>query len=137
MTLANTRAAVGASHGLKLISAPRRITASKGNDLHSIANLHALQTLYSACKKHEIAAEDLPYHQLIAVHASKASALERGEYNLASMPNIKLGNDVNYALGSIYQLRTFPSIFVYDNSGKLAKAFVGNADVPTILAALK
>ena len=59
------------------------------------------------------------------------------DYNLSAMPNIKLGNDVSYALGSIFQLRTFPSIFVYDNSGKLAKAFVGNADVPTILAALK
>ena len=59
------------------------------------------------------------------------------EYNLASMPNIKLGNDVNYALGSIYQLRTFPSIFVYDRTGKLAKAFVGNIGVPAILEALK
>ncbi|MBC7508067.1 MAG: redoxin domain-containing protein [Ferruginibacter sp.] len=59
------------------------------------------------------------------------------EYNLASMPNIKLGNDVNYALGCIYQLRTFPSIFVYDRTGKLAKAFVGNIGVPAILEALK
>ncbi len=84
-TLTDTRAAVGASHGLKLISAPRRVTASNGNDLLSLANLPALQTLYTACKKHEIAVEDLPYHQLVAVHASKASALERGEYNLASI----------------------------------------------------
>jgi thiol-disulfide isomerase/thioredoxin len=59
------------------------------------------------------------------------------EYNLAAMPNIKLGSDVNYALGSIYQLRTFPSIFIYDHKGKLAKAFVGNAGVPAILDALK
>ena len=59
------------------------------------------------------------------------------DYNLAAMPNIKLGNDANYALGSIFQLRTFPSIFVYDQTGKLSKAFVGNIDVPAILAALK
>ena len=59
------------------------------------------------------------------------------EYGLSSMPNIKIGNDINYALGSIYQLRTFPSIFVYDHTGKLAKAFVGNAGVPAILDALK
>ena len=59
------------------------------------------------------------------------------DYNLSAMPNIKLGNDVNYALGSIYQLRTFPSIFVYDNTGKLSKAFLGNIGVPAILEALK
>jgi len=59
------------------------------------------------------------------------------EYTLSSMPNIKLGQDVNYALGSIFQLRTFPSMFVYDHTGKLAKAFVGNIGVPAILDAVK
>ena len=59
------------------------------------------------------------------------------EYALSEMPNIKLGQDVNFTLGSIYQLRTFPSIFIYDNTGKLAKAFVGNIGVPAILDALK
>jgi len=58
-------------------------------------------------------------------------------YGLSSMPNIKLGQDVNSKLGSIYQLRTYPSIFVYDNKGILAKAFVGNIGVPAILDAVK
>ena len=59
------------------------------------------------------------------------------DYNLSAMTNIKLGNDVNYALGSLFQLRTFPSMFVYDHTGKLAKAFVGNIGVPAILDAVK
>ena len=59
------------------------------------------------------------------------------EYNIASMPNIIMAQDQNYTLGSKYQLRTYPSIFVYDNSGKLAKAFVGNVGVPAILDAVK
>ena len=59
------------------------------------------------------------------------------DYNLSAMPNIKLGNDVNYALGSLFQLKTFPSTFVYDHTGKLAKAFVGNISVPAILDAVK
>jgi small ligand-binding sensory domain FIST len=85
--LANTRAAVGASHGLQLISSPRRITKTNGNDLFSLASLPALSTLFSACKKQDISItkDDIPYHQLVAVYANKASQLERGDYNLASL----------------------------------------------------
>jgi len=59
------------------------------------------------------------------------------DYNISSIPGIIMGQDINYALGSRYQLRTYPSIFVYDASGKLAKAFVGNVGVPAILDAVK
>jgi small ligand-binding sensory domain FIST len=85
VTLTSTHAAVAASHGLQLISSPRRITKTKGNDLQALANQPALSHLLSACKKQDIAGEDLPYHQLSAVYASKASLIERGEYNLASI----------------------------------------------------
>lgn len=85
--LDNTNAAVTASHGLQVISSPRRITKTNGNDLLSLANLPALTTLFSACKKQDIAIsnDDIPYHQLMAVYANKASQLERGDYNLASL----------------------------------------------------
>ena len=59
------------------------------------------------------------------------------EYNIASMPSIIMAQDLNYTLGSRFQLRTYPSLFVYDASGKLAKAFVGNVGVPAILDAVK
>jgi thiol-disulfide isomerase/thioredoxin len=59
------------------------------------------------------------------------------DYDLVAMPNVKMGHDDNFKLGSIFQLRTFPSIFVYDQRGKLAKAFIGNIGVPAILAAAK
>ena len=58
------------------------------------------------------------------------------DYGLSSLPNIKLGQDVNFKLGSIYKIRTYPSIFVYDQKGILAKAFVGNIGVPAILNAV-
>ncbi|MEO6546417.1 MAG: TlpA disulfide reductase family protein [Ferruginibacter sp.] len=58
-------------------------------------------------------------------------------YGLSAMPNVKLGQDVNLKLGLIYKIRTFPSIYVYDNSGSLAKAFVGNIGIPAILDAVK
>lgn len=89
VSLHNTNAAIGASHGLKLISAPRRITKTKGNDLLSIANLPALGNLLSTCKKQDFAQnksiDDLPYHQLTAVYACKANLIERGGYNLADI----------------------------------------------------
>ena len=59
------------------------------------------------------------------------------DYNIASMSNITMGQDLNYALGSKYQLRTYPSVFVYDAKGVLAKAFIGNVAVPAILDAVK
>ena len=85
VTLNNTAIAVAASHGLKIISSPRKITAVKGNDLLKLASQPALATLSSAWQKHAKTTDTPPYHQLMAVYASKASALERGEYSLASI----------------------------------------------------
>ena len=85
VTLNSTMMAVAASHGLKIISSPRKITAMKGNDLLKLANQPALATLTSAWQKHAKSTDTPPYHQLMAVYASKASALERGEYSLASI----------------------------------------------------
>ncbi len=83
--------------------------------------------------------EELKNIQILMVSPSSYGAVKQfyEEYTLSAMPNIKLGNDINYALGSIYQLKTFPSIFIYDQFGKLAKAFVGNIGVPAILDAVK
>ncbi len=85
VALKNVNMAVAASHGLKIISSPRKITAVLGNDLVSIANLPALNTLISAWQKQAKTSSSPPYHQLMAVYASKASMLERGEYDLASI----------------------------------------------------
>jgi small ligand-binding sensory domain FIST len=91
--LNNVNGAVAASHGLKILSPPRRISACNGNDLLKVANIPALTSLTSAWQKHDKSEADLPYHQLMIVHASKASALERGEYNLASMIIANKDND--------------------------------------------
>ncbi|MFT3680598.1 MAG: redoxin family protein [Ferruginibacter sp.] len=59
------------------------------------------------------------------------------EYNIQSMPNIKMGQDLNYILGSQYQPTRYPGIFIYDAAGNLVKVFAGNAGVPAMLDALK
>ncbi|MEP7107091.1 MAG: TlpA disulfide reductase family protein [Ferruginibacter sp.] len=58
-------------------------------------------------------------------------------FGLSSMPDVRIGQDINYKLGSIYQLKTYPSTFVYDNRGILAKAFVGNIGIPALIDAVK
>ena len=85
VALNNTNMAVAASHGLKIISSPSKITAAQGNDLLTVANLPALNTLTSAWQKHAKTTNVPPYHHLMAVYASKANQVERGEYNLASI----------------------------------------------------
>lgn len=77
--------------------------------------------------------------QILMVSPSSYPAIKQfyEDYGMAAMPNIKLGQDVNYTLGSIYQIRTFPSMYVYDHNGKLVKAFVGNVDAPAIINAVK
>ena len=92
VTLNNVSSAVAATHGLKLLSLPRKITACNGNDLLSVANIPALTSLNSAWQKHgstwqkhDKSTTDLAYHQLMIVYAAKANQLERGEYNLASI----------------------------------------------------
>ncbi|WP_020167742.1 MULTISPECIES: FIST C-terminal domain-containing protein [Methylotenera] len=90
MQLSNTDYAVGATHGLKLITSPRRVTACHQHDIQKVANLPALNTLKSAFNKHAAntaptSQTSLPYHQLMAVHATHASQIERGDYSLATI----------------------------------------------------
>ena len=85
LVLNGTRGAVAATHGLKLISAPRKISASNGHDVMSLGNSNALNSLTLAWQKHAKTKENPPTHQLMAVHASKAALLERGDYHITSI----------------------------------------------------
>jgi small ligand-binding sensory domain FIST len=76
---------VGASHGLKFISSPRKITACHQYDLLSIANNSALSSLKAACLQENFTDDDLPYHLLMVAHAKTSKAFERGEYELTSI----------------------------------------------------
>ena len=59
------------------------------------------------------------------------------EFGLASLSNVKVGQDINFKMGILYKVRTYPSIFLYDRKATLAKAFIGNIGVPAILDALR
>ena len=77
--------AVGATHGLKLLTSPRRVTAANQLDVATIANLSAYTTLQSAWAKHTKDNTPIAFHQIMAVHASRAAQIERGDYALSSV----------------------------------------------------
>jgi thiol-disulfide isomerase/thioredoxin len=83
--------------------------------------------------------EELKDIQIVMVSALPYSLIRTFyiEYNILSMPNIKMGQDVNFVLGTKYLPERYPGIYVYDAAGNLAKVFAGNVGVPTILDAVK
>lgn len=77
--------AIAASHGLKLISTPKKISRVQGYDLMRIANASALQALTEAWHQYSKSTEAPPYHQIVAVHARKLTILARGDYHLSAL----------------------------------------------------
>jgi len=59
------------------------------------------------------------------------------EYKLADYPNITMGRDPSYFLGTFFKVRSFPSIFLYDKKGNYVTSFVGSTPIEQIAAALK
>ena len=58
------------------------------------------------------------------------------DYKIADYPNIIMGRDPSYFLGTFFHVRFFPAIFVYDKKGKFVKSFDGNAPIEKIAEAL-
>ena len=74
---------------------------------------------------------------MISVLPNKFNRPFFDEYQLAAFPNIKLGTDLTYKLRQLYQVKTLPAMYVYDLNGNLAKAFIGNINIPAIIDAVK
>jgi thioredoxin-related protein len=58
------------------------------------------------------------------------------EFGIAKYPNITMGMDYRYLLGSFFNIDAVPAVFVYNKNGKFVKAFDRNASVQSIAAAL-
>ena len=59
------------------------------------------------------------------------------DFSVYKMPNITVAHDDNLTLSKLFQLRTFPTMFVYNRMGKLVKTFVSNVSIPEVLQAVK
>ena len=58
-------------------------------------------------------------------------------YGLDKFPNIHVGHDKGYIMGTFYKITSLPGIFVYDKKGKLLAGFDTNIKVDKLLETLK
>lgn len=77
--------AIAASHGLKWLSSARKVSTSQRFELHSVANVAALNSLQTAYDALDAPAEGLPLHLLNVAYAQSSKAFAQGQYALASI----------------------------------------------------
>lgn len=65
-----------------------------------------------------------------SVEEIKTFAITRG---LTKMPNFKVGQDPEFKLGTFYELKEIPSIFVYGKNGKLKKTFDSKVKIEDLI----
>ncbi len=58
------------------------------------------------------------------------------DFGIAKYPNIIIGRDPGYNLGTFYKVHSFPSIFLYNKKGEFVQAFDGSVPVEKIAEAL-
>jgi len=80
--LHGVKGAVSATHGLRLLTTPEKITKVHAYDLQLLGNGAALQTLQQACSND---CQNVPLHRLMVVFADSAQAIAQGDYQLASL----------------------------------------------------
>ncbi len=59
------------------------------------------------------------------------------DFNMGAYPNIKVGLDNSYFLGTFFQIHSFPSIYVYDKKGKFKAFFEGTVKWEKVAEALQ
>lgn len=88
ITLKHTRGVVAATHGLRFLNEPKRITLANKYDIHTLGDENALTSLQRAYTQHNQIHnhyEAIPYHQLIAVYANEIELINNGNYNQATL----------------------------------------------------
>jgi thioredoxin-related protein len=76
--------------------------------------------------------------QIIMVSSLTYEAVKKfyETYKIVDYPDIKMGVDKNYFLGSFYKLTSFPNIFLYNKKGKYKATFTSSNTIEDIIAAL-
>ncbi|MFZ9660335.1 MAG: peroxiredoxin family protein [Chitinophagaceae bacterium] len=58
------------------------------------------------------------------------------QYKLERFPNIHMGRDVNYFLGTYYRIKYSPFVVIYDKDRNLTRVYEGGAKIEKIMEAL-
>ncbi|MEO6490327.1 MAG: thioredoxin domain-containing protein [Ferruginibacter sp.] len=86
------------------------------------------------CGHCQLAVKDLIAHlddfkntQIVLVSSIDFKEIKKfyEEYKIADHPNIIMGRDGAYLLGTFYKLLHYPSLYLYNKKGKLVKEFEG------------
>lgn len=89
ITFKHTRGVVAATHGLRFLSEPKRITLCNKYDIQTLDDESALANLQRAYTQHHSQIDNnyavIPYHQLIAVYADDINLIHQGNYNQATI----------------------------------------------------
>jgi thioredoxin-related protein len=86
-----------------------------------IKNIHAFK------KVQIIMATALPYNYVQKFYK---------DLQLEKYPNIKVGTDKSYFLGTFYGVRSFPNFFLYNKKGLFKQAFSSKQTIEDIIKAL-
>lgn len=93
--------------------------------LHSTEDLIAHYNLFE--KVQIVMASALPYDHVKKFYDN---------FKLGDYPNIKVGSDNTYFLGTFFEVHSFPAIYLYNKKGKFKMAFDGSVKWETIAASL-
>jgi len=97
------------------------------------------------CSHCQVATKDLLDHmdlfkktQIIMVSSLDFSHIKKfyEDYKIADYPNITIGRDGSYYLGTFYKVHSYPSLYLYDKKGKFVKTFVGDIKMESVAEAL-
>ena len=58
------------------------------------------------------------------------------DYKIADYPNMTMGTDPGYMLGTFFHVRSLPALFLYDKKGDFVKAFDGSVSALKIAESL-
>lgn len=77
----NVKVATKASHGLRLLTRPKKIQQVNGYDVMMLDNKAPITALNKAWKAHSKNDEHIPLHLIVAAYANNAAIIDTGEYN--------------------------------------------------------
>lgn len=81
----HVKVATKASHGLAIITKPKKIHQVDGYDITLIDNKAPLIALKKAWKKHSKSDDHIPLHLIMAIYAKNTKAINTGEFNQTSV----------------------------------------------------
>ncbi len=76
--------------------------------------------------------------QIVMVSSLDFNSIKKfyDDFRIADYPTITMGRDGSYFLGTFFNNKIFPSVFIYNKKGKFVKSFLGSVSVEALAAEL-